>query len=66
MTDPRKGIHGVRSPLARLKRIAEIIEAVDDRAMVADGPVTNTRHEMTDREMRTIYEIACGYKVRSR
>ena len=35
--------------------VCKIIEDVDNRAMAADGPVTKTRHEMTDGEMRTIY-----------
>jgi hypothetical protein len=34
----------------------ETIERVDHRAMAADGPVTPTRLEMSDEEMRTIYD----------
>lgn len=64
MTDPKRGIHGVRSPLARLKRIAEIIDLVEQRCLIVDGPVANTRHEMTDQELRMIYEIALGYRIR--
>ena len=43
---------------ARLAEIARIIEDVDNRCLAADGPVTKTRHEMTDDEMRKIYQIA--------
>lgn len=43
---------------SRLRQIAEIIEAVDHRAIAADGDVTNTREEMTDAEMRRIYRLA--------
>ena len=49
-TDPAAG--------ARLAEIARIIEYVDNRCMAADGPVTKTRHEMTDDEMRAIYALA--------
>jgi len=42
----------------RLKRIAEIIEAVDNRCMAVDGPVTPTLQEMTQREMSKIYAFA--------
>lgn len=48
------------TPSVRLQRIREIIEHVETRAMAADGDVTNTRHEMTDKEMRQIYELAGG------
>lgn len=41
----------------RLKRIAEIIWDVDGRCMAADGPVTNTRDEMTDDELREIWYL---------
>ena len=34
----------------------ETIESVDQRAMACDGPVRPTRLEMTDEEMRDIYE----------
>ena len=44
----------------RLGSIARIIESVDNRAMAADGPVTKTRLEMTDDEMRRIYALATG------
>lgn len=42
----------------RLKRIAGIIEDVETRCMFADGPVSKTRLEMTDDEMRDIYKLA--------
>ena len=43
---------------ARLAKIAEIIEAVDNRCMAADGPVTPTLQEMTQTELSAIYAIA--------
>lgn len=46
------------TPIKRLKKIAELIEAVDNRAIAADGPVPPTRQEITDAEMRTIYRLA--------
>ena len=42
----------------RLKRIAEIIEDVDQRCMAADGPVTPTLQEMTQDEISEIYKLA--------
>jgi len=45
---------------ARLVRIAEIIEHVDNRCMVADGPVPPTLQEMTQPEMSEIYALATG------
>ncbi len=44
----------------RLQSIREIIERVENRCMAADGPVTNTRQEMTDDELRAIYVLAGG------
>jgi hypothetical protein len=44
----------------RLNRIAEIIEFVDHRCQAVDGPVTKTRHEITDDELREIYKLAGG------
>lgn len=46
------------TPNARLKRIAEIIELVDQRCLICDGPVGKTRNEMTDKELRRIYRLA--------
>ena len=43
---------------ARLKRIATIIERVDERCMAVDGPVTPTLEEMTQREISEIYSLA--------
>ena len=48
------------TPTQRLQRIATIIENVDQRAMAADGPVTPTIHEMTQRELSHIYRLAVG------
>lgn len=42
----------------RLRRIASIIEAVDNRAMASDGPVSPTLQEMTQSEMTEIYALA--------
>jgi hypothetical protein len=52
------------TPNARLKRIQEIIELVDQRCLVCDGPVGNTRDEMTDKELRRIYRLAIGRRIR--
>ena len=41
--------------LRRLDRIAEIIENVDHRCQAADGPVTHTLDEMTQKEISEIY-----------
>lgn len=42
----------------RLDAIAQIIENVDNRCMAADGPVTQTLKEMTQEEIKEIYELA--------
>lgn len=47
-------------PDKRLDRIREIIEAVDNRCMAADGPVTPTGQEMRQSEISAIYALACG------
>lgn len=44
----------------RLDRIRAIIEAVDDRCLAADGPVTPTLREMTVDEIRAIYALSRG------
>ena len=44
----------------RLKKIANIIEGVDERCMAADGPVTPTLEEMTQEELSKIYKLAKG------
>jgi len=48
------------TPTQRLKAIAEIIEDVDNREMVSDGPIMTTRLAMTDAEMVRIYRLAIG------
>jgi hypothetical protein len=48
----------VRDQADRLYEIAEIIEAVDQRCMAADGAVAFTRDEITTAEIRRIYELA--------
>jgi len=42
----------------KLKRIAEIIERVDNRCMAVDGPVTPTLLEMSQDEITEIYKLA--------
>ena len=44
----------------RLKAIQNIILHVENRCMACDGPVTNTREEMTDRELQEIYLLTGG------
>lgn len=44
----------------RLEEIRDIIDTVENRAMAVDGPVSNTRHEMTDKELQNIYLLAGG------
>jgi hypothetical protein len=46
-------------------RIARVLEHVDNRAMEADGPVTPTRDEITDKEFRTIYLACCALILRA-
>jgi hypothetical protein len=41
-----------------LSAIAKIIEDVDDRCLAADGPVSKTREEITDKEIKEIYRLA--------
>ena len=50
----------VKSLVARLDGIVQIIEAVDRRCTAADGPVLKTREEITDEELRAIYKLAGG------
>ena len=45
---------------ARRREIARIIEGVDNRCMAVDGPVTPTRLEITDKELKDIYALAKG------
>jgi len=44
----------------RLAEIVLIIETVDNRCLAVDGPVSDTREEMTVEEMRRIYQLAIG------
>lgn len=50
----------------RLDRIAQVLEDVDYRCICADGPVTPTRDEITDDELRLIYRLSTGGKGRNR
>lgn len=46
-----------------MKQRAEIVDmilTIENRAMACDGPVTNTRIEMTDEELQRIYVLAGG------
>lgn len=45
---------------ARLSRIRDIIEEVDDRCLSADGPVSPTLQEMTQEEISEIYRLSGG------
>lgn len=58
MRDPRL----YQTPSERLAAIEQLIESVENRAMAVDGPVNNTRKEMTDQEMQYIYAYAIGPK----
>jgi hypothetical protein len=42
------------------KEIKEIIEAIDNRCLAADGPVTPTHLEITTDELRRIYKLSRG------
>lgn len=52
--------HSVVALQGRLSTIRIIIEQVEARCLVVDGPVTNTRYEMSDAELRRIYLLAKG------
>lgn len=41
----------------KLRRIAEIIEDVDNRCMAVDGPVSLTKDEITTKELKEIYRL---------
>lgn len=43
---------------AACQRVVKIIEAVEDRCMAVDGPVTKTSYEITDDELCAIYKAA--------
>lgn len=44
---------------ARLRRIKQIIEAVDNRCLATDGDVPPTLQVMTQDEISSIYALAC-------
>lgn len=44
----------------RLDRIVAIIELVENRCMATDGPVLPTLREMSEAELRGIYQLAKG------
>lgn len=44
----------------RLRLIQKIILAAEDRCLAVDGPVSKTIDEMTDADIKLIYEIAKG------
>lgn len=48
----------------RLEEIALIIEAVDRRCAIADGPVAQTKDEITPAELRKIYTLAAKNRRR--
>ena len=56
MTRPRPPVRLTEKE--RLNRIAQILESVDCRCAAADGPVTPTRHEITDAELHSIYVLS--------
>ncbi len=45
-------------PRCACRIIMDMIDDVDERCMEADGPVTPTSEEITDREICKIYELA--------
>lgn len=57
--------HGHGRPGDRLKRIAGVIETVDQRCLAVDGPVPKTRELITDDELREIYRLAGGKPARA-
>ena len=54
------------TPEQRLAAIASIILTVENRCMAVDGPVSNTRLEMTDAELRKIWLLTQTPKGRKR
>lgn len=50
----------------RLRAIADLIEAVDNRCLAADGPVTKFQDEVTDAELRKLYQLATGAAPKTR
>lgn len=53
-----EGEKQIMTDAEKLKRIAEIIERVDNRCMAVDGPVTPTLQEMSQDEISEIYLLA--------
>ena len=48
------------TPSQRCAAIVDLIEAIENRCMAADGPVSLTTEEITERELRRIYRLAKG------
>ena len=48
------------------KVIAEVLEAIDNRCMAADGDVTPTLQEATAKELRKIYKAADAIRTLAR
>jgi len=48
----------------RLARIAEIIETVDNRCLAYDGAVGLTLEEMRKDEIREIYQMSIGKRIK--
>jgi hypothetical protein len=48
------------TPTQRLKEIAELIEAVDNRCLAADGPVAGFAEMIEQIEFRRVYLLAKG------
>lgn len=47
-----------KTPKQACQEIVAIIEAVENRCMAADGPVTHTLEEMDEGEITQIYKLA--------
>jgi hypothetical protein len=60
MSELRRRAEVAAARAARLDEIARIIEAVDNRCMATDGPVTATLREMSQEEISRIYALASG------
>jgi hypothetical protein len=45
-----------------LPTIAQIIEEVDARCMAADGPCSETKDEITGKELKRIYRMAVRHR----
>lgn len=53
----------VKALQKRLARIKELIEAVEQRCLAVDGPVSKTCDEITDADLKEIYRLAGGKPV---